>query len=526
MKLYHHASLTFRPQGEAKLENAMPRRHKPRPLLLTFILIFSALVAFFVPTPGLRGLNVVKQTVGAFPGPAGQIAIIGNSVVRHVSKCDADQRTIPSMISDLTGRRVLDLSEGGQSMAETLNYAGLALRIPNVSSVVLLLSPSGFGDVDVLDLRALLFFRLVSEPLAANGILSRFQRAREAPSVWLAGREFGQNYAYTYKGVPYPAYDEIKTRYFEPEQRAMGCPESAGRDKRFIESLYWNDYVRIPRQRVDLDDVSRLARAARKAAKNFLIVIMPVAFDDVRDMNPERDKPPNVARRPSLDDTAKNHMEASYRAELQSLQSVDDLVGAVVDELQGTGKLDNTVFIYTSDNGYENGDHRLVGKNSVYEGSIKVPLVMKGPGIPKNETRSELVNNLDVVASIEEIAGVTPGIVADGRSLIPVLLDGRAPWRSAILVEGGAKRYSAVRTATRKYVHYVDGFEELYDLVTDPYELENKAHDPSYAGDIATLRGIHDKLKSCAGAGCWIPFHRTRTSARRSRTALEIGFSS
>jgi len=217
------------------------------------------------------------------------------------------------------------------------------------------------------------------------------------------------------------------------------------------------------------------------------------------------DKPPNVARRPSLDDAAKNHIEASYRAELQSLQSVDDLVGAVVDELQATGKLDNTVIIYTSDNGYEYGDHRLVGKISVYEGSIKVPLVMKGLGIPMNETRSELVNNLDVVASIEEIAGVTPGIVADGRSLIPVLLDGRAPWRSAILIEGGAKRYSAVRTATRKYVHYVDGFEELYDLVTDPYELENKAHDPGYAGDIASLRGINDKLKSCAGAGCWIP---------------------
>ena len=113
------------------------------------------------------------------------------------------------------------------------------------------------------------------------------------------------------------------------------------------------------------------------------------------------DKPPKLARRPSLDDAAKNHIEASYRAELQSLQSVDDLVGAVVDELQSTGKLGNTMIIYTSDNGYEYGDHRLVGKISVYEGSIKVPLVMKGPGIPKNETRSELVNNLDVVATIE-----------------------------------------------------------------------------------------------------------------------------
>ena len=216
------------------------------------------------------------------------------------------------------------------------------------------------------------------------------------------------------------------------------------------------------------------------------------------------DKPPNVVKRPSLDDAAINHIEASYRAQLKSLQSVDDLVGAVVDELRNAGKLENTVIIYTSDNGFEYGNHRLVGKNSVYEASIKVPLVVKGPGVPQNETRSQLVNNLDVVATIEEIAGLAPGMVPDGHSLTPALLDGKAPWRSAIIVEGGMD-VSAVRTATRKYVHHGDGFEELYDLVVDPYELENKVHDPSYASNIATLRGIHDELKSCAGSGCWIP---------------------
>jgi hypothetical protein len=62
-----------------------------------------------------------------------------------------------------------------------------------------------------------------------------------------------------------------------------------------------------------------------------------------------------------------------------------------------------------------------------------------------------------------------------------------------------------VRTATRKYVRYGDGSEELYDLVADPYELDNKAKDPSYASDAAMRRGLHDRLKSCAGDGCWVP---------------------
>jgi arylsulfatase A-like enzyme len=182
-----------------------------------------------------------------------------------------------------------------------------------------------------------------------------------------------------------------------------------------------------------------------------------------------------------------------------------------VSALDTAGKLDNTVIIYTSDNGYVYGDHRLFGKNSVYEPSIRVPLVVKGPGIPRDETRDQLVNNLDVAATIQQIAGVKPGIAPDGRSLLPVLADANAPWRSAILVEGGndvtkpEKRYAAVRTATRKYVRYGDGFEELYDLAADPYELDNKVKDPRYAADTARLRELHDRLKSCVSAGCWVP---------------------
>ena len=94
---------------------------------------------------------------------------------------------------------------------------------------------------------------------------------------------------------------------------------------------------------------------------------------------------------------------------------------------------------------------------------------------------------------------------------MPILAGANAPWRSAILVEGGnsvAKPTGAMpRCAPRRANMSVTrtGFEQLYDLVSDPYELDNKAKDPTYASDATTLRGLHDQLKSCVGDGCWVP---------------------
>jgi len=203
-------------------------------------------------------------------------------------------------------------------------------------------------------------------------------------------------------------------------------------------------------------------------------------------------------------------LETEYRKELQSLQSVDDLVEAVVTTLRDAGKLDNTLIVYTSDNGYLFGEHGLSGKGVPYEGSIKVPLVIRGPGLPENQKRSQLVNNLDVVATIEDLAGAKPGLACDGHTLAPLFADPNAPWRSAILIEGGSdasspsNRYAAVRSPDQKYVRYDSGVEALYDLAADPYELESKAHDAKYAADLVRLRGVEEKLRSCAGPSCWI----------------------
>ena len=216
--------------------------------------------------------------------------------------------------------------------------------------------------------------------------------------------------------------------------------------------------------------------------------------------------------RPRVVNATKEDLEKTYRAALRSLQSVDDLVAAVMATLKDTGKLDNTVVIYTSDNGFLFGDHRLVGKTAAYEGSIKVPLLMRGPGIPEHQTRDQLVSNLDVTATIVDLAGAKPGVPLDGKSLVPLFANADAPWRSALLIESPinsfdlkTNRYAGVRTVTKKYVRYEGGFEEFFDLASDPYELKNETRDPAHAGDVSSLRGIHDTLKSCAGASCWVP---------------------
>ncbi len=137
---------------------------------------------------------------------------------------------------------------------------------------------------------------------------------------------------------------------------------------------------------------------------------------------------------------------------------------------------------------------------------------MRGPGIPKNETRSALVNNLDVVATIAELTDASPGYALDGRSLTPLFADANAPWRSALLFESPISRFrtpknrfTGVRTATRKYVKYANGFEQLFDLSDDPHELHDRARKAFYAGDLATLRSLNDRLKDCAGQSCFVP---------------------
>ncbi len=205
------------------------------------------------------------------------------------------------------------------------------------------------------------------------------------------------------------------------------------------------------------------------------------------------------------------------------------MVGSLVEELEAAGELENTYIVFTSDNGFHLGTHRLRhGKKTAYEESARVPLFVRGPGVPAGSTVEDLVLNNDFAPTFAELAGLE-GFEADGRSLAP-LLNGEEPpsWRSAVLLEafldgrsaseegdaetdaeegtGEGSRtdrsaFGSVRTETHKYVEHENGEKELYDLANDPYELENvyETADPALLED---LKVRLDALRDCAGAGC------------------------
>ncbi|MDQ3637054.1 MAG: sulfatase, partial [Actinomycetota bacterium] len=218
------------------------------------------------------------------------------------------------------------------------------------------------------------------------------------------------------------------------------------------------------------------------------------------------DKPSWRQETERLSEEEVSEIDAYHQKRLESMLAVDEMVGSLVDELEAAGELDNTYIAFTSDNGWLAGVHRIKeGKDRVYEESAHVPLFVRGPGVPAGSEVEELTLNTDFAPTFAELAGVEFG-GSDGRSLAS-LLGGEEPgtWRSSVLLEGfvgkGDRVYGAARTGTHKYVEYGNGETELYDLQSDPYELENvyETADPALVED---LKARLEALRDCSGDGC------------------------
>jgi N-acetylglucosamine-6-sulfatase len=236
------------------------------------------------------------------------------------------------------------------------------------------------------------------------------------------------------------------------------------------------------------------------------------------------DKPALIQALPRHAPAVVAHQEAEYRRRLDTMLSLDDMVGAIVDTLAATHELDNTYIIYTSDNGFSIGDHRLpTGKLYPYESNLRVPAVMRGPGVPKGRVVDAMVLNSDLTPSLAELAGVTPPDFVDGRSFLPLFENPQAPWRQSFLIErrqlepqlanlarkagvsepvlDGAAVFDGLRWGDMVYVEYGTGERELYDLAVDPHQLSNLASgaDPTLLGALSARVA---ELAACAGAEC------------------------
>jgi arylsulfatase A-like enzyme len=201
--------------------------------------------------------------------------------------------------------------------------------------------------------------------------------------------------------------------------------------------------------------------------------------------------------------------DALYRKKARSILAIHRAIVDVVKKFEEKGQLDNTYFVFTSDNGYRHGEHAMVhGKHTPYEEDINVPLFVRGPDVRKGVRLPNFALNIDLAPTFCEWAGISLRPYMDGRSLAPLLRGESVPWRTNFLVEhwteGAVPTYKGVRSNEgRVYVEYASGAsagdKELYDIKEDPYQLNNLMDDgvtPTY------LRERLAALEACSGDAC------------------------
>lgn len=217
------------------------------------------------------------------------------------------------------------------------------------------------------------------------------------------------------------------------------------------------------------------------------------------------DKPAWMRNQPHLNARARRDLRDLHEGRLESLLSVDDLVESIVDKLIAENVLDETIVIFTSDNGYLMGEHRLEGKIRVYEESIRVPLLIAGGPFVGGVTSDAFVSNVDLAPTITAQLGVAPGRAADGVDLSTVVTNPTPFADRALIIEAvDGPGYEAVRTPGWTYVDYVGTATELYDMVNDPFQLESRHADPAYGDVLDEMTALLAQLSGCAGTACRI----------------------
>ncbi len=241
----------------------------------------------------------------------------------------------------------------------------------------------------------------------------------------------------------------------------------------------------------------------------------PPSFNEA-DMS---DKPSNVRNATApFTDKQIAQLQLDYEGRGGSLLAVDDHVKKLVQILRQTDQLRNTLIVFVSDNGWLQGEHRIPGDKFLpYDESLRVPFILRGPGVPKGKTIDGQVSNVDFAPTLVDAARAKAGRVMDGTSLLPTVERGTRPPKRALAIEALAplfagdfpgvnawdRPYQGVRTNRYTYVVYTETKEpELYDRLRDPYELRNVAADPAYAKVRAQLAVKLSKLAKCKGRAC------------------------
>jgi arylsulfatase A-like enzyme len=215
----------------------------------------------------------------------------------------------------------------------------------------------------------------------------------------------------------------------------------------------------------------------------------PAAFNAA----PDASAPQWLKAHPLLSSADIAVIDRDFRKRAQSVLAVDAMIGELQAAVTAIGEASNTYFVFSSNNGYHMGEHRLMpGKMTAFDSDIRVSLIVTGPGVPSDLVVQEIAENVDLCPTFAELGGMQPSPDIDGRSLVPLLRGGTVTgWRSVALIEhhgpvrnlvdpdlpsprsGNPTTYEAIRGWDSLYVEYTTGEKEYHDFATDPNELPN-----------------------------------------------------
>lgn len=223
------------------------------------------------------------------------------------------------------------------------------------------------------------------------------------------------------------------------------------------------------------------------------------------------DKPVWLQPRPSLGPIDIDCLVKQDWRRKESLRAVDDGIGLLFSTLDALGMTSSTYVLFTSDNGYFRGEHRLTEKALFYRESRTVPLFITGPTLTPR-TVTHLTSNTDLAPTIAAWTGATPNVTVDGRTLMPVMTGTQTLWRNSLVLESQANDTPGLMNAfglvtanpARLYIEYANGERELYELGTDPFEEHNLSGDPARASDLQTLSMALAGLTKCRGLTCLV----------------------
>lgn len=205
-----------------------------------------------------------------------------------------------------------------------------------------------------------------------------------------------------------------------------------------------------------------------------------------------RTRDEDLAGHPRTEKEIRRHL-ADYYA---MISHIDEHVGLVLDALERTGQLDNTIIVYAGDNGLAVGCHGLMGKQNVYDHSVHVPLLVSGPGIAANQRSDAYVYLMDIYPSLCQLCGIAIPDSVEGKSFVPVLQGGEGA--RDVMYFAMVDLIRAVQDRQFKLIKYRDCPEnnQLFDIVRDPLEQHNLYQDASHREDLVRMEQLLQQLRA------------------------------